>query len=274
MVAVSTKAAVSMDKVSVSSGNRVNKVVVGLGVLLVVLLLFIAGLLTAVRPSVDIPFEIAKGLITLTIAVSVTGLLSFLIGERNRELAAHEERVRVLTAARQHLKSAVELVRVVQFFLDAHPFPKTFHEQIGRLIEARGRLQFVQRERYIHGQDVDDWIQCMIDYLEGISNEYAQNFSYITRERLDEEAEQKQILEGHDISPKPRSLRGNQDFTNLEAFLSLGDPPGERESSPFWQRYRDIQDWFEKQLPEPRAIQPKQARSIWSRLDRRRASGS
>jgi hypothetical protein len=106
---------------------------------------------TAVRPDVDVPLEIAKGLITLAVAVLVTGVLSFILAERNRELALHEERVRVLAAARQDFKAAYEQVHTARFFLKVHPSAKTLDEQISTLNGARERLQRVQRERRVMG---------------------------------------------------------------------------------------------------------------------------
>jgi len=110
------------------------RVLVTLGVLLGLLLLLIAGLLTAVRPNVDVALEIVKGLITLAVAVLVTGVLSFILAERNRELGLHEERVRVLAAARQDFKAAYEQVHTARFFLKVHPSAKTLDEQISILM--------------------------------------------------------------------------------------------------------------------------------------------
>jgi hypothetical protein len=221
------------------------RVLVGLSALLGVLLILIAGLLTAVRPGVDVPLEIAKGLITLAVAVAVTGVLSFLLGERNRELGEHEERVRVLTAARQDFKTAFEQVQVARFFLGVHPTAKTLHEQMSTLIGARAYLQRVQRERYIRDdQLVDDAIQDMLDYLRAISREYGANYRYITYERLAEEAEHKQLLEGQAIELKDRSLLPDHRFMMLAAFLS----DDQFRSSDFAKGYRDVRRWLEKQL--------------------------
>jgi hypothetical protein len=228
------------------------RVLVWLGVFLGLLLLLIAGLLTAVEPDVDVPFEIARGLITLAVAVLVTGVLSFVLAERNRELAQHEERVRVLVAARQDFKTAYGQVHVARFFLGAHPSAKTLDEQIGTVTGARERFQHVQRERSIgENKHIEAKIQDMLNYLKGLTGEYRENFLYITQERLVEEAEQKQILEGHDPELKDRSLLPDPRFAHLAAFVS----EEQYRSSDLFKRYNEVKKWLEKELSHSRPDQ-------------------
>jgi exonuclease VII large subunit len=221
------------------------RILVALGVLLVLLLFLIAGLLTAVRPDVDVPLEIAKGLITLAVAVLVTGVLSFILAERNRELALHEERVRVLAAARQDFKAAYEQVHTARFFLKVHPSAKTLDEQISTLNDARERLQRVQRERFIReNQQTDGAIQGMLDYLRSLTGEYGENYLYLTCEKLAEEAEHKKILNGDDIELKERSLLSDPRFAALAAFVA----DQQYRSSNFAKGYQVVKVWLDREL--------------------------
>jgi hypothetical protein len=221
------------------------KVLVALGVLLGLLLLLIAGLLTAVRPDVDVPLEIVKGLITLAVAVLVTGVLSFILAERNRELALNEERVRVLAAARQDFKAAYEQVHTARFFLKVHPSAKTLGEQISTLNGARERLQRVQRERFIReNQTTDVTIQGMLDYLRGLTGEYGNNYLHLTYEKLAEEAEHKKILNGDDIELTKRSLLPDPRFAMLAAFVS----DQQYRSSDFASGYQLVKVWLDGEL--------------------------
>jgi hypothetical protein len=225
--------------------KRVKRVLVALGVLLGILLLLIAGLLTAVRPDVDVPLEIAKGLITLAVAVLVTGVLSFVLAERNRELALHEERARVLTTALQDFKAAYEQVHMARFFLKVHPSAKRLDEQISSLNGARERLQRIQRERFVReDQRINGTIQGMLDYLKVLTGEYGRNYLHITHEKLAEEAEHKKIQSGDDIELKERSLLSDPRFAALAAFIS----DEQYRSSDFAKGYQVIKVWLDEEL--------------------------
>jgi hypothetical protein len=236
-----------------------NRVLAALGVLFGLLLLLIAGLFNAAQPSVDVPLEVAKGLITLAAAVLVTGVLSFVLSERNRELARQEERVRVLAAARQDFKAAYEQAHTVRFLLAVHPSAKTLDEQSSELMRARERLQRVQRERFIRENTAtDSAIQAMLDYLKEILREYGTNYLLVTYEKLAEEAEHRRVVDGENIRLKDRSLLSDPRFAALAAFIS----DDEYELSSFAKGYQDVKEWLEEELiGQPTAEQPQSRRA-------------
>lgn len=116
------------------------------------MIIVIGILLANAKRGTDVPLEIAKGLISLEVAILITGVLSYFLSERVRKQAekAEEDREvqakraeeeRLLVSALQDLKSAYSKVQVVQFRLRAERSPMRLSEQIPALIEPRAQLQ-------------------------------------------------------------------------------------------------------------------------------------
>jgi hypothetical protein len=181
------------------------KLLAGLGIALVVLVVALAWLLSLVDPAVDVPLELAKAVLTLIIAVMVTGVLSAVLSNRGARQAALDERARVLTSALQELKAGYERVQVARFYLAAHRTGEMFRDQIDALTDARARLHKVQRERYVLGTDVDRQAQRMLNYLTAITDEYKTNFVRVAEDALQEErarerAKQQEVIGLTDIA--------------------------------------------------------------------------
>jgi hypothetical protein len=86
-----------------------------------VVVVVIAILLSRAGPGIDVPPEVAKGLISLAVALLITGALSYILSERSRMQADRAEQERLLVSALQELKSAHEKVQIVQFWLSSGP---------------------------------------------------------------------------------------------------------------------------------------------------------
>lgn len=161
----------------------------------------IAGLIALIgvflwQSNQDVSFEIAKGLMSLTIALIVTGLLSFIITERARRRAKEDDDVQVLVGALQDLKAAFEKVAVARFFLASHPTALGFEQQMPAIAEARQRLQKAQRERLILGTDLGKEFQRMLDYLSHVGEEYLKNYDDILVASLREQGQRDKIKSG------------------------------------------------------------------------------
>jgi hypothetical protein len=127
-------------------------------------------------------------LISLIVAIIVTGFVTFLLNRHSQERARREERVKTLTGALQELKAADEEVSQTRFLLGTSPTPKTFMEQMPAIGRARARLQRVQRERFILDTQVEALAQAMLDYLGRLGQEYRDNHPDVLRDALLEEA--------------------------------------------------------------------------------------
>jgi hypothetical protein len=159
-----------------------------LAVLLAVLVAAAGLLLGRAGGTVDVPFEIARGLISLIVAIMVTGFVTFLLNRHSQERARRDEQVKTLTGALQELKAAYEEVNQTRFLLGTAPTAKTFMDQVPAIGRARARLQRVQRERFILGTPVETLAQAMLDYLSRLGQEYRDNHPDVLRDALLEEA--------------------------------------------------------------------------------------
>lgn len=169
--------------------------------------------------SVDVSFEIAKGLISLIVAIIVTGFVTFLLNRHSQERARRDERVKTLTGALQELKPAYEEGSQTRFMLGTSPTPETFMDQIPAIGRARARLQRVQRERFIHDTQVETLAQAMLDYLSRLGQEYRDNHPDILRDALLEEAACNAVRSGTATEPNLVHL----DETKYRAVVALID---------------------------------------------------
>jgi hypothetical protein len=131
-----------------------------------VVVVVIAILLSRAGPGIDVPLEVAKGLIPLAVALLITGALSYILSEQSRMQADRAEQERLLVSALQELKSAHEKVQIVQFWLKADTSPIQLREQIEVLIEVRAPTAHVRHERIIR-EDIEDYgpIKLMSNYI-------------------------------------------------------------------------------------------------------------
>ena len=113
-----------------ADSSGVVRVLGSLAVLLAVLVAAVGVLLGRAGGTVDVSFEIAKGLISFVVAIIVTGFVTFLLNRHSQERARRDERVKTLTGAWQELKAAYEEVSQTRFLLGTSRTPKTFMEQI------------------------------------------------------------------------------------------------------------------------------------------------
>ncbi|WP_284746121.1 hypothetical protein [Amycolatopsis sp. RTGN1] len=236
------------------------KFIIGLISLVVVLLVLVGIFLAHARPETDIPLEVAKVGMNLTVAVLITGVLSVLVGRRAEEraraekeaserTAREEERASALAGALRELKAGYERVQVARFYLRARTTGKTFGEQIEAFSDARAHLHRVQRERFVLGTDVEKCVQRMLDYLNGVLDEYRHNYSRITSYALDEERVRQRILNGADADLSAFPSLPAEEFVAVARIVV--DEDGWKETA-FHRNYHDAKH----QLLDRMAVRP------------------
>lgn len=203
--------------------------------MIVLLAAGVAVLLGTSKSAVDIRLEIAKGLVNLIAAIAVTGILAFVLSQRSQAQARHDEKINLLTAALQDLKTAYERVGMARFFMSAHPSPKTFQEQIHAIAQARTVLQRMQRDRYVLGTRLDDLAQAMLTYLSNMAWEYRDNYPCIAVAALQEEQMMERARRGEAVDLSEMYLVLDDRFPMLAAFVS----DDKWKSSRFQQSYSE-----------------------------------
>jgi hypothetical protein len=230
-----------------ADSSGVMRVLGSLAVLLAVLVTAVGVLLGRAGGTVDISFEIAKGLISLIVAIIVTGFVTFLLNRHSQDRARREERVKTLTGALQELKAAYEEVNQTRFLLGTSPTPKTFMEQIPAIGRARARLQRVQRERFILDTQVEALAQSMLDYLSRLGQEYRDNHPDVLRDALLEEAAYNSVRSGKATDLNLVSL----DKTKYPVVFALTDHDSWR-ADDFHTSYRNakelLHDWINRDV--------------------------
>lgn len=207
------------------------------------LLIVIGVLLAAAKPNVDVPLEIAKGLISLAVATLIIGGLSYILSERARKQTQQAEIERLLVDALRDLKAAYEKIRVAQFRLIVDPSPIKLTEQIEVFVEARTRLQHVRFERLVRDdKEVYDSISRMISYIRILGEEYAKNFTTVSHACIAFERDTQCYPRGEtDSAPSVQKLDMKR-FPYLRGFLE------QFPESEFEQGYAKARSWMENKL--------------------------
>ncbi len=221
------------------------KLIAVLGGIVAVLAVVLVLLLALADPSADLALEGAKTVMTLIIAVLVTGVLSAVLAQRATNRAELEDRKGVMVAALRNLKAGCEQVELARFFVAANRTATTVIEQIPRLIDARSSLHLVQRERFLVGTEIDDRVQNMLVYLADLADEYMNNWQTLAEAALREERARKQYIDGMiDAPPEQLPLNGAL-FPRLFEF---GQPPNQWEHGVFDRNYQiakgKLRDWL------------------------------
>ncbi len=184
-------------------------VVIGIGVVL-----------AEAKSSVDVPLEVAKGLISLAVAILITGALSYVLSERTRRQTEEGETERLLVGALQDLKEAHERVQVVQFRLNADHSPMNLTEQIEVLIEVRATLQRLRHERLIRDDpNVFGQVKRMTDFIRAVGEEYARNLPVVSRLSISFNRDMQLYLAGKAASPPSVPTLNTDQFTTPNALL-------------------------------------------------------
>jgi hypothetical protein len=206
---------------------------------LIVALVILTWMLLRQSTAANMALEVAKGLISLTIALIVTGFLSFAISERSRRQAKDDDLAKVYVGALQDLKVAFEKVSYSRYFLIAHTTALTFEQQIPAIAEARQRLQKVQRERYILGSPLERDFQTMLDYLSDLAREYRDNYDVILIESLRESAQRERIKRG-EVAATTLEVCDLSNETDIFPCLSEFATRGEWRGSSFFLTYNTL----------------------------------
>lgn len=206
-----------------------------------------ALLLSRSGPTIDRHFEVGRIIAAIAGNVAVSGLVTLgvltALAAREQRLTKNDSRATGLAAARQDLKSGFETAQLARFRLSASPTASTFIEQLPQIFEARGKLQRVQRERYVAEEStvVVDAVQAMLDDLSRLLAEY-RRFAYLRAQQLREESNAEAVKRGQaelamlDLARMPR-------FPELARFLD------ERAyaASGLWRGYFEAKGWLEAQ---------------------------
>lgn len=230
------------------------KVLVVLAGLVAVLAVTAVILFALADPAADVALEVAKATVNLVVAILITGVLSFILTQRNAQQVARDDRAKVLADGLRDLKAGYERVQVARFFLAAHPTGKAFEEQITTFSEARALLHRVQRERFVLGTDVGDQVQFMLDYLTAVTDEYKANYLRITEDRLKEERALERVREGVDKQlAEPAKLQPSL-FPRVAALIDDTTWRQDTFHSAYTGAKTQLHDWLNQSMSESDAL--------------------
>ncbi len=218
------------------------KVLAVLGLLVALLIVAITALLAAAKPAADVPLELAKGLLTLVVALLVTGGLGYVLSERRRADDKRAGDERLLVGAFQDLKAAHEQVQVVHLRLRTDRSLIQLREQMDVMIEVRARLQRLRHDLPIRDDSgMVDEIKRMTNYLRELAQEYADHFPHVESVCLSWEVDYQRMLRSEEVVPRRPVLDGNQ-FPKATMFID------EFVTSEFHEGYRAARLKMEEKL--------------------------
>ncbi len=145
------------------------------------------------------PGEWGRALVTLFVAILISGLLTFILSdysqrqqqkadERSRyqlQQAADRERtlnwLRVLVGSNGRLQAA-------RAILEAHKSAETYSNQVRDMVEVREDLRTLKEDREAAMPEVADDLGKMQEYIDALGAEYSTNYSIMSwKQRLHEE---------------------------------------------------------------------------------------
>lgn len=181
---------------------------------------FVAGILVLNVSKVDVPAEIGKWLLTLGIALAITGTLSVAIKQRDERRArrsAWETRLNTVIAANHS-------VVVIRLMLRAHKTARTYRDQIAVLIQVRSQLRTLQADgAVLMLTELRAAIKSMRRYLDAVGQEYEAGYLAVARQQLVDERRLTKAVQ--DAADKPAGTVVEGDLVApMSAWALLTDP--------------------------------------------------
>ncbi len=193
------------------------------------------------QSKADVPGEWGKALVTLFVAILISGLLTFILSDYSRiqqqqaaersqiqqQQAADRERtlnwLRMLVEANSHLIAA-------RAILGAHKSVETYGDQVRYMVKAREDLLALKEDLEATMHEVADYLEKMLDYMDRLGVEYRRNYFRMSwKQRLHEERV-KRYLDQDELPSEPLEdaddpwlLLQGRDFQELADLLSGGD---------------------------------------------------
>jgi len=191
---------------------------VGLSVLSVTV--FVAGVVVLNASKVDVPAEIGKWLLTLGTALAITGALSAAVkqrDERRSRRSAWEARLNTVIAANH-------AVVVIRLMLRAHKTARMYSEQIVELIRVRAQLRTLQTDgAVLMFDELHAAVKAMRRYLDSVGYEYESGYLPVARQQLIDERRLTRAV--HDAAGKPTGTAHGEDLVApVSAWALLTDP--------------------------------------------------
>lgn len=221
----------------------------------------IAGVLGGVllsQSKADAPGEWGKALITLFVAILISGLLTLILSDYSRsqqQQAADRERtldwLRVLKGASNHLHGA-------RIILDAHKSAETYSDQVRNMVQVRESLRSLQGDLEAAMPEVAQDVEEMLDYLGELGVEYSKNYFRMSwKQRLHEERVKRYLAQSEppsepiDDADDPWLLLQGGDFPALAALLGDCGQYKEHFRTPYLHAIRLLSERLNKLGSEP-----------------------
>lgn len=202
-----------------------------------------AGVLGGVllsRSRADMAGEWGKALITLFVAILISGLLTLILSDysqsQQRQAANRNQAfnwLSLLLGANNRFQSSLILI-------DAHKSARTYSDQVRHMIEVRETLRSLKEDLETLEEEVAADLQKILDYLEDLGDEYRHNYPRMSwAQRLHEErikrylAQDELPSEPMENADAPWLLLQGGDFPKLADLLSSGDGYQERYRTPY-----------------------------------------
>ncbi len=227
------------------------------------------------QSKADVPGEWGRALVTLFVAILISGLLTFILSDYSqrqqqkadersrdqqqeadersrdqRQQAADRERtlnwLRVLVGSNGRLQAA-------RAILDAHKSAKTYSNQVRDMVEVREDLRTLKEDLEAAMPEVADDLGKMHEYIDALGAEYSTNYSIMSwKQRLHEERV-KRYLDQDPLPEDPfedpddpwRLLQGGH-FPKLADFLRHGDLYDQHYRAPYQDAKRLLRERLNK----------------------------
>jgi hypothetical protein len=204
-------------------------------------------------PGPVIWLEVAKVLMSLIVAIIVTGLISSTLSRRAQQRTERIAKLRALSWALQDLKGAYEQMSVARTMLRANLSGRTFEEQLPAILSCRARLQRIERDRVIGDDDLTGErgpIAQMVTFTREVRNFYIANYAQIARSTLIDELHHARLRDDVDMVVEPTSA-AKLDLTQLSETKFLEELIGTRciwHQSTFRKGYNRAKETLEEQI--------------------------
>jgi hypothetical protein len=221
----------------------------------------IAGVLGGVllsQSKADASGEWGKALVTLFVAILISGLLTLILSEYSRsqqQQAADRERtvywLRLLVGASNHLHGA-------RIILGAQKSAETYSDEVRGMVTVRESLRSMQEDLKDEMPGVAHDLGEMLDYLSELGFEYSKNYFRMSwRQRLHEERVKRYLAQSEPPSEPiedaddPLLLLQGEDFPALADLLSDGRRYREQFRTPYKHAKQLLEERLNKFGSEP-----------------------
>jgi len=197
----------------------------------------------------------ATAAITLLFGSMLGGFVTLLIADFDRRRVQRASEIEFITNVLNDLKAVYDRVDRGRTLIKARRSAKTYGEEMVGFIESRVKLRNVERalgtdERSKPISGVGNEVKCMKEYIEGLIDEYEEEYKTVSLAQSIYEAQMKHALES---PPRDYILEGlprNAPWERLEGLPRLKDflLPMIRTESPFEEQKSEFERSFVESL--------------------------